>query len=396
MMRIKVSIIVVFGLLFVMLISGCDKASDISSSSGNKESIYTAEQLSTKSLDEIIDIMGGDFQHNHDKGVIYYTSDPNYIYNDDYLPGFVFYLKREDVEDDLDSKSVVEIKKNIADGKYTLDFIAVYPPAKLDDNISANMHYSDFIASYGDTEAVILPGSGYPGHSVTDYNKGNIDRFIVFYEKFDPSVNLDEINLGNFLRETNPRIHAIAAFPKVEEKEMVTEEKSDKWKSLYIEYINNLDNLTGYESFDLIDIDDNGIPELFFSSGIYMNGGTICTVCNDEIITADIGSFALSYCKNYVSTTSGRQGMYGTKVFEVSENGIDCVFFGRKEAKTFNFDDNNPDDFTYKYNNDGSDDLKEVSYDEYTDAFSAYFDIDEERNVSMQYDYSGIIDIIDE
>lgn len=180
---------------------------------------YKAEDLIDKSLSEIIDIMGGDFKHDHNKGVIYYTSGGAYIYNDKTLPGFVFYIKENDSYIDgydFENQSTETIKENVDKGLYQIDFIAIYDSAKLSNSISANMTYKQFISAYGNIDTTIIPGAGFPGHYISNYNKGNIDSVIIYYLPFDDSLysSGSDIVSNDLMKKYNPTIYAIVAFPK--------------------------------------------------------------------------------------------------------------------------------------------------------------------------------------
>lgn len=180
--------------------------SEVSDTSQVKE--YTAEQLSKKSVKEIVEIMGGDFKHDHAKGVIYYTSGGDYIYNDEKLPGFVIYLKSDSDLGEFSNKSTKTLKEEINKGLYQIDFIAMYDNAKLNNEISADMNYKEFISTFGDVTTSVLPGAGYLGHYIT-YNVADISDVVVFYSSKGVDVSYDDIDSS--MKSENPDIHAIVA-----------------------------------------------------------------------------------------------------------------------------------------------------------------------------------------
>ena len=263
---------------------------------------YTAEQLSTKSLAEIVALMGGDFKHDHAKGVIYYTSDSLYIYNDDTLPGFVIYLKWDyGVRTDYDSMSTKEIKSKIDSGFFRVDFIAMYDSAKLNDTISADMNYKEFTAAYGKTETKILPGAGYPGHILPDYNKQNIRTVLVFYPQFDDSIysaGSDTVS-DDLMSAENPDILAIVALPQEEEQpaESTTVETAD-WKPLYKQKMADAvskDDGMLETTFSLVYIDGDDIPELLVNTGSHA-GMSLCWMDNGELKTEVLGLSHGTFC----------------------------------------------------------------------------------------------------
>ena len=239
--RIKTNTYIVkrcFALLLVILImsvaAGCGEknttegsdnknAASASSNEANASSDeaasheYTAEALSLKSVKEIVEIMGGKFEYGRGKGVNEYTDGGCCIYNDDTLPGFVIYLTRAGMyEDTFVSQSFDALKSDIDKDLYDINFIGINDSAKLNDSISADMRYRDFIAAYGKADAIIIPGAGYPGHIIRDYNKGNIGNLFVFYEADDslrPSGS--EAISEELMNEKNPKIYGITAHPVV-------------------------------------------------------------------------------------------------------------------------------------------------------------------------------------
>ena len=100
---------------------------------------YTAEDLASKNLSEIIDIMGGDFQvSDTDKLAVGYPTPIIHIYNDDVLPGFIFYIG--DIGEN-ESKNFSEIKKGILSGKYKdYSLMVLFDKAKLDELSETNHH----------------------------------------------------------------------------------------------------------------------------------------------------------------------------------------------------------------------------------------------------------------
>lgn len=176
---------------------------------------------------------------------------------------------------------------------------------------------------------------------------------------------------------------------------LTTESDEVTWKNAYIEYINGLESSSGNVKFDLVDLDNDGVPELFFDSGIDLGGGTLSSFYKNSINTVNIGSGGITYWNNHVCSVSGRQGVYETKVFKVSKGTIQCVFGGKQQAQNWDFKMDNPDDFTYSYCTDGTENFQSVTYDEYNAVFSDLFDVDNAVGVSGQYDKSSVITAIE-
>ena len=169
---------------------------------------YTAVDLVNKSLSEIIDIMGGDFEVG-DRRIIHYTSPAPYIYNDDVLPGFVFYIKPADgySYDELsDSESnLAGVREDVLAGKYdSFYFIGVFDGARYDDRISSDMHFNEICEIMGTDELAPLAGAGTPRQYVSYPDRDAVSACIYYYSSL---IKVDS------LKQENPSIYGIAVFP---------------------------------------------------------------------------------------------------------------------------------------------------------------------------------------
>lgn len=200
-----------------------EKPTEIETEPKTKE--YTALELADKSLAEIIDIMGGDF--NVEYGVehlIYYTSPAPCIYNDSTLPGFAFFVKpREDIDlEELSSPegNLNDVKTDIITGKYdSFYFMGVYDNAKYDENISADMTYkevSEVLNSY-ELEPLIASSAlrqklCYNGMEFTDnqvqYQFAEVQR----HKKQTDNGIFDYPDIES-AKKLNPNIKGIVVFP---------------------------------------------------------------------------------------------------------------------------------------------------------------------------------------
>lgn len=100
---------------------------------------YTAVQLASKRMDEIKEIMGGDYQTERAQLCNAFSSEPiNYIHNYDVLPGFAF----------------------TGDGSNEYYNIAIINGGKLNNKISSDMTYSQIADIIGDMDGMMI-GQGY-------------------------------------------------------------------------------------------------------------------------------------------------------------------------------------------------------------------------------------------
>lgn len=215
-------------------------------------------------------------------------------------------------------------------------------------------------------------------------------------KKANSSSNVIDTTASQTATEQKTTAEPTTAEPTTEQ---ITEEPStaaisSEWKDMYIDYINSIDMGAGMEKFALIDVDGNGIPELFFNSGFDMGGGSISTVSQGQINTIRTGSGGIFYWNSRVCCISGRQGRYAKKVFDISGGTFQCIFDGAERAQSMNFDMDNPNDFTYSYRLDENSNYQDASYDEYNSAFLNAFRESEKVLVNIEYDRASVFDAI--
>lgn len=131
----------------------------------------------------------------------------------------------------------------------------------------------------------------------------------------------------------------------------------------------------------------------FFESGIDL-GGSLNGFTYGSINTVSISGSGNSFCNNYVCCLSGRQGMYTTKNVEVNNGRLKCVFEGKQSVQSWDFDLNDPYDFTYSYRLDEVSNYQNNSYDDYSKTISGLYDSKNDNKINCQYDQSTIINAI--
>ena len=170
---------------------------------------YTAVELSDKSLSEIMEIMGCDFDvDNGQKYLIYYTSPPaRNIYNNDTLPGFVFFVEPkegvsyDELAEDTDFDGV---KADVLAGKLEIKFIGLFDNAKYDENISAGMNYLD-ISEAMDNYSLTPPVGSEAMRQHIKYSDKETPAATVFYR----ASGDDEEKA----KQQNPESWGVVVFP---------------------------------------------------------------------------------------------------------------------------------------------------------------------------------------
>lgn len=97
---------------------------------------------------------------------------------------------------------------------------------------------------------------------------------------------------------------------------------SEPWRQAYSDYVKKAAK-EGYNSFNLIYVDNDDVPELFLGSGIEATGERLCTYYNGKIIEQTLyRTYSTSYIENsgLIQNYYGSQGCYGIEIYKL-ENG---------------------------------------------------------------------------
>lgn len=148
---------------------------------------YTAVELAGKSLNEIIDIMGGDYEANHlQLSNAFSSSGCPYIYNENKLPGFAFVAQ---------------------EGDTSYSGISIMNGAKLNDTISSDMTYNQIADIIGDMDGFL---AGQEGNIAC---RGSVEGYNVTFCFIENNYIRENKSGGQLssalLREGNPELQSI-------------------------------------------------------------------------------------------------------------------------------------------------------------------------------------------
>ena len=171
------------------------------------------------------------------------------------------------------------------------------------------------------------------------------------------------------------------------------------WKTAYINFVNKKEReAQSSPTFDnaqfwLYDFDGNGVPELLFNQGYRLGEHTFLTFANNNLVQLNLGT-ADGYYRygNKLYTLGGKQGYYGENVINVNGGSLTYVFSGLYTAISYDFDFDNPYDFTYEYRDNNYSDYQYVSYSEYSSKLNKVFNKKAAVCISSQkgYSFSGV------
>ena len=350
---------------------------------------YKAEDLIDKSISEIIDIMGGDFEveYGGDK-LVYYTSPTVIMYNDNTLPGFAFYID----EAVADYEKGANVKENIKKGVYKqYAFLALLDNAKLNDNINAGMKYNDLTPTLGEFDCGGIAGAENYSYYTDTVGKQTIYIFTAD-ETLTSSYNGGDIK-KDWLKEHNPKLSAIIVYPESDDDsqqsntetntESETTGEDENWKQLYIDMI--ADDIDP-NSFSLIKIDNDDIPELIFT-GSAVGGTRMAWIKDGKLETQAIGYGEVQYYEKqgvfycqYVN-----HGIFTDSVYKMDNHSLTTVFQGTILPEENGFD--NPGWF-----------IDNESVDEfvYTSKLNSAFDFNNAKKMDTYYTRNEITDVIND
>ena len=274
-----------------------DKAVEIPTHKPTETKEYTAVELASKSLDEIIEIMGGDYTSEHVQlSNAFSSSGAPYIYNYDVLPGFAF-----------------ETYDNYYRG------ISIMDGAKLNDKISSDMTYNQIADEIGDMEGMLVAQEGNIACSKT------VDGYSVafcFIENDYIRNNKDNSGkiTSDVLRGGNPSLQSIGLI-------MNTEPESEE------QPINNSFGMSDEEIKSMLTSDRWILQEVYVDGERYQGNyyGSIISQTGAYIDFNNDGSFKC--CLGFVGCNGTYSVNNGSVNITITQNIVDAKTIDTKETK---------------------------------------------------------------
>ena len=356
-----------------------------------EETTYTAVDLIDKSIPEIIELMGDEFEVSSSS-----QREINFS-NNDVFPGMTFWIDSNDY-----SNKSIEIKNNdiyvdgqsvktdLKSGKYKLSDIGVRSEGKINSDLNAGMTYNEIADIIGDfsVEASRPPhvGGALPALGVSlKYLYKTDGKVIEFHFSYNDIVknpndeNGQKVFTANEVRNVDPKLTGVFVY-----------KDSTDWKTLYKSQLNNL-KISDY-AFELYDVDQDGIPELFVSKGsFYASGLNIYTVTdnqmNDIFIGSAYGIIAANSKKHYIAIDNMHNGYYSLIVYKKSGGQFVKII---DASSNYGAVMSNSPELYYKIND------ETVSKDKYTEITQEYQNLSWDK-VGRKYEIteSNINSVID-
>lgn len=295
----------------------------------------TGTEMAQKSLSQIAKDMKDDFKISIGGDKQVYSLEPTpYIYNEEKMPGYVFYLN----ESSENSKDLNKLKEKIAAGEYDkkYSYMGLFDDAKLNDRISADMRYSDLSNEIGKFDCGKINEKGEYGYETEVDGQRTYFTFKAD-KKTKAEVPDGEKVKKKYLEKINPKIHAIVVFPdstdSSDDADKILEDKiseltedygiaSYEEKTLKDISLESDPSWTGREgiiSAQIVDLDCDGTDELVVAR---LKGGTL----NEESDNLEIEVF---FIKDGEAVTAGAEVFYTGDDF--TEKRIDSFIYKIKD-----------------------------------------------------------------
>ncbi|MBO4897346.1 MAG: hypothetical protein J5590_03515 [Clostridia bacterium] len=179
------------------------------------------------------------------------------------------------------------------------------------------------------------------------------------------------------------------------------EDSADSWKQAYINYLESLTSNESYnidaETFALIDLNDDGIPELYEDHGSTAGGAEVLTYFNGNLESQYMYTYGLHYIEgeNLFRDMGGHMDGYYDEIYRI-ENGkfisVASGAYGAEDNTNVQFDENGKPIYEYYWED------TEVSEEEYEEMLNSVYDTSRETDPyseELMYDYNEIYDVIE-
>lgn len=145
-----------------------------------------------------------------------------------------------------------------------------------------------------------------------------------------------------------------------------------EWKNAYLNFLKTVDG--EYDSFALVFVDGDNVPELYMSGSCEATGDCVCTYLDGEVTMQTLnrigGGWYIAKSGNIINQ-NGNMGNVYTNVFKLDRNGFTPTFSAHLIERPVHLG-NNEYKFTYEYSIEG----RQVTEEEYNSAVQSAFDFE--------------------
>jgi hypothetical protein len=171
--------------------------------------------------------------------------------------------------------------------------------------------------------------------------------------------------------------------------------KDDQWKQAYIDYIQSTLILDSWKGYKLINIDDDGIPELIALGCCEAQGNLVCNYYNGTVYSTQLSRLNFYYIErnNLLCNSEGLMDHYYDIVYSLIDGNLTQIaagYWGELDDTGHNFD--NDGNLIYQYSWNGV----AVTNDEYDHYLNSIFDMSKATDgyTNQFYSTNEIINMI--
>lgn len=159
---------------------------------------------------------------------------------------------------------------------------------------------------------------------------------------------------------------------RLEEQKALQEAEAGKWKTAYINYIEEVKITAQPDSYMLVDINSDDIPELFISFPYAAAGNTLCTYDGSKVNVLQKGQSAVSYNvnNNRILFSGGHMDAYFDEIYMIEKGQIVEVAhgsYGAEDNANIQIDEFGDPIYQYHWND------REVTAEEYDESLNVSF-----------------------
>ena len=171
-------------------------------------------------------------------------------------------------------------------------------------------------------------------------------------------------------------------------------DQEDSWKSAYLNYIETNTQIedpekgTHREIYKLLDLNEDGVPELYINFGSTAGGDVILSYFNGEIVEQKMDNYGFRYIEgaNLFRDSGGHMDEYYDKIYTLENGNFVLLYsgeYGAEDNSKVEYGDDGMPVYQYFWEN------EEVSSEEYDRKLNEVYDTEKEVNIFLDAQYDS-------
>lgn len=233
---------------------------------------------------------------------------------------------------------------------------------------------------------------------------------IIYLDGVETSFSAYNIDGNNYfkLRDVGEALGFIVEWDEANKTIIInSKQDADAWRRAYALQLQASDQTAMYQNakFSLLDIDSNGIPEIFVIGPDYASGMQLLAFDGQQVNVQYMqGGGAMSHLPGtgIFMNSGGHQGVYSTSIYRVYDGKFTTLFEGMEEIKpeAYGGDWTDPENFNYYiFTGTSYANREQVSYDVYMETINAVHEPYEGQETNapssvIEYNYNQVLEAI--